>query len=792
MTINELQEFYDTLSEAESVKGKYGRNRLFNTKAMLQIVTDVNYLKNIYDNLKVRGKDIFGYHFNEIILSMLFLKYVRSNKVLFERYLKLRKYHLHLNKKNLEDKKLEKAKERLAIDQSKEVAVQTGQAEPAKQPVNETDTSAVDNYPAGPASFAKDVKNWRKFAAPIIKTIGATIVKTPLINDKTKFLSQLSEDVLPGDIQQGLPILDIENNESPDAITFSDVKIELINGIQPDIAIHELTKGGTLNVLFSLFNKTSETYILIVESDDYINFVCSKVNSLQDELDMETILRTIKQNYDIFEQTLKLYVLSEIDDSIEASDDEDDLIDYTNKLQPKIINTQPEINTTGGTETLPNKINEAMDDTTIQSVKDKIQDDAYELKKSFQHPLTDKSINTYWLAQDMKMVKSEYDKYNTKINRDLSEVSYAIKNASSDNKKVVSTWNNGNVQTNKTPDDIKKDIEGYQEMRQYLLLKQKENNDFYERRVLWLRNELAKVKQGQPRLGSIYNVGEQTNNQINTNNMINEEALPISTQQINKINKENGKSLADEIKSLNSQISKYFKADQEEAVPFEYDYDGENAKDQPRERVQYVPSKEMEDHIENNTGRGLEDIDYDSKPSESFLERLKLGIGEDKFNKLKDKAKAREMERKSQRNVYSQINDFSKTATISDKLKGLNESITSTYTDINNKSHFVKIETSSLNEATKEDVEKYGVFKLNYKGYGSLLESSTSQFRKELFETLDNFDFFYDRKEDKVLYILKENKNIIDKETAKKLKRLVNYDGGAKYMSNKLNNKPSF
>jgi hypothetical protein len=656
MTINELQEFYDTLSEADDNKGKYGRNRLFNSKAMLQIVTDVNFLKNIYEKIKTRGKDVFGYHFNEIILSMLFLKYVRSNKVLFERYLKLRKYYLHKNKKNLEDKKLEKAKERLAIDQSKEVA-QTVKAEtPEKQAVNETDTSAVDNFPSGPASFAKDVKNWRKFASPIIKAVGATVVNTPLINNKTKFLTQLSEDIIPGETEQGIPnnILIIQSNDAPDAITFDDIKIELINGIQPEIALHELMKGGTLNVLFSLFNKTSETYILIVDADDYINFVCTKVNSLQDELDMETILRTIKQNYDIFEQTLKLYVISEIDDSLEASDENDDLIDYTNKLQPKTINT-------------------SVDNT---------------------QPLE------------------------------------------TNNQTIIT----GNTET-------------------------------------------------QPNI---------TNNQTNptgdtqtTNNMINEVAVPIVTQQINKINKENEKSLANDIKSLNSQIANYFKDKQEEPTPFEYDYDGDNAKDNPKELVQFVPSKEQNDLTTNDSGRGLEDLDYSYEPSPAYWDRLKQGIGEEKFSKLKDKAKAREMERKSMRDVETQINDFSKTPTIKDKLTGLNESITSSYYDINNRHNFVTIKTNSLTEATKEDTEKPGVYKLNYKGLGSLLESKTNSIKADLNETLNNFDFFYNKKEDKVVYVIKESTQLVDKDTIKKMKKLVNYDP-SKYVSNKLNNRPKF
>ena len=78
------------LTEKNDVTKKYGRNRLFSTAAMKKLVEENGFLTNQYERLNQRGKEIFSYHYNEIILSFIFLKSVIKNNQLYKRYLQIR------------------------------------------------------------------------------------------------------------------------------------------------------------------------------------------------------------------------------------------------------------------------------------------------------------------------------------------------------------------------------------------------------------------------------------------------------------------------------------------------------------------------------------------------------------------------------------------------------------------------------------------------------------------------------------------------------------------------------
>lgn len=604
MELNELTEFFKSLTEDNTgTSAKYGRNRLFNTKAMQEIVSDNNYLKNIYENMRTRGKDIFGYHFNEIILSMLFLKYVRSNKILFRRYLQLRKLHLHKNKTELENKKREKLKQDLAQGEAERIQQSTSgstiqNTSNVVQPTNETLINETDSlgvfgvggFPSTPTAFAKNVTNWRKFAKPLIASTGAKFIDTPLVNKSTKFI--------------------MENVK--DQIDIDDINIKSINGVEPNVYVNELSNNELIiNVIFKLFN-SGEEFLLPVLSTDFFDFVSKIVIDPDNGLTLNEIIKSLRENYDLFINILKQYVLSEIDDSIEV-DEESDLIEYQNNPEPKTINNM------------------------------------------------------------------------------------------SDNK---------------------------------------EN--------------------------------------------INEEALPSALVKLNQIKKSNEKSLEDEINGLNKQIKDYFKEDQKEATPFEYDYDKDALKGD--DIPMYHPSDAVQNHYEMDGGRGLEDIDYDIEPPKAFTDKIKQSIGEEKYKKVLQKAKLRKMEKLAARDVETEINDFKNEPSIGAKLKGLNESLTAKYTNMFGDNKFVTFNVNESTEVSKEDIENGSFSKLNYKGFGSLCEGKTFEVKTDILNTLDNFDFYINTNDNQIVFTLKESVTINESEI-KKLKQLVNYDGGKKFLSNKINNK---
>lgn len=304
------------VEEKTTTQSKYGRNKLFNTGAVKQIVTDNNFLNGVYNKLKDRGKEIFGYHYNEIILSFIFIKYIKSNKILFERYLKIRNYFINKTKKELSTKELEKAKEKDIEARARAIEVDTAQAN--KENINEdTDTMGVfgiGGIPSTPVAFAKNIKNWRLFQNPIIK--GAKIIKSPLQNDKTEFIA---EDYMK------------------DIITPSDIIIENINGISIEMFLKEFNID--IKIINVKFKFNDEILMIVINTNDLLDMV--KSNLYDVKLPEKQIINLFKLNKDTFIKALSLYIISEMDEALPTNEvEENDLIPYTKKNTEQITNME--------------------------------------------------------------------------------------------------------------------------------------------------------------------------------------------------------------------------------------------------------------------------------------------------------------------------------------------------------------------------------------------------------------------------------------------------------------------
>jgi hypothetical protein len=315
--LEEAIKYHKSLVEEKSTtQVKYGRNKLFNTGAVKQIVTDNNFLNGVYNKLKDRGKEIFGYHYNEIILSFIFIKYIKSNKILFERYLKIRNYFINKTKKELSTKELEKAKEKDIEARARAIEVDTAQAN--KENINEdTDTMGVfgiGGIPSTPVAFAKNIKNWRLFQNPIIK--GAKIIKSPLQNDKTEFIA---EDYMK------------------DIITPSDIIIENINGISIEMFLKEFNID--IKIINVKFKFNDEILMIIINTNDLLDMI--KSNLYDVELPEKQIINLFKLNKDTFIKALSLYIISEMDEALPTNEvEENDLIPYTKKNTEQITNME--------------------------------------------------------------------------------------------------------------------------------------------------------------------------------------------------------------------------------------------------------------------------------------------------------------------------------------------------------------------------------------------------------------------------------------------------------------------
>jgi hypothetical protein len=90
-------------------KREYKNRKTFSLKAMEALVDKVGFLKNKYDALSINAQEKLGYHYNEILNILLFHKYVKGNKKLFDMYKKIKDavnkgYEFHKKKKLKENK----------------------------------------------------------------------------------------------------------------------------------------------------------------------------------------------------------------------------------------------------------------------------------------------------------------------------------------------------------------------------------------------------------------------------------------------------------------------------------------------------------------------------------------------------------------------------------------------------------------------------------------------------------------------------------------------------------------
>jgi hypothetical protein len=71
-------------------KREYKNRKTFSLKAMEALVDKIGFLKNKYDALSINAQEKLGYHYNEILNILLFHKYVKGNRKLFDMYKKIK------------------------------------------------------------------------------------------------------------------------------------------------------------------------------------------------------------------------------------------------------------------------------------------------------------------------------------------------------------------------------------------------------------------------------------------------------------------------------------------------------------------------------------------------------------------------------------------------------------------------------------------------------------------------------------------------------------------------------
>lgn len=88
--LSQIDESDEQEYQSSPEQQKYGRNKIFNLRKMVKLLKHFSELKQKYDGYLSKYEKNLGYHYNEIILAMIYLFYVRPNKEFFGHYKKLK------------------------------------------------------------------------------------------------------------------------------------------------------------------------------------------------------------------------------------------------------------------------------------------------------------------------------------------------------------------------------------------------------------------------------------------------------------------------------------------------------------------------------------------------------------------------------------------------------------------------------------------------------------------------------------------------------------------------------
>ncbi len=92
------------------VKKHKKKKRLFKLSAMNELVDQVKFLANKYDELKEGAEEKLGYHWNEVVQNIIFNRFVKPNKELMKRYYTIKRNLEHTEGTGVSKTGIEKEK----------------------------------------------------------------------------------------------------------------------------------------------------------------------------------------------------------------------------------------------------------------------------------------------------------------------------------------------------------------------------------------------------------------------------------------------------------------------------------------------------------------------------------------------------------------------------------------------------------------------------------------------------------------------------------------------------------
>jgi hypothetical protein len=771
MSVKQIKDYLEEsinslISEKSEYHKKYGRSKLFNITAMQELLATNSFLNNVYEKMKVRGKEIFGYHYNEIILSFIFLKYIKSNKELFKRYLTFKHSATAESEKETQRQN--------AIQQGAEIALKNTQQPQQEKEIDESSTSfgtfGTGGMPSTPNFLAKNKQNWGGGTKPVGYE-GTKIIKNKLENPKTYTVqSKMNENF--DELLNGELLINKLLNESTQ-LTPSNIEIETINGIDSLQYIKKMKSDfpdENLEIKFIIDTPESDgqTKIINVDFDEFLSYVrenwfknekiddetletevtynmfqyyvldnMDKVSQTVDETHSKDVEPELKEHHIESRENITTFILSKTD---KYTEQQLDGMDYDSLYKVYLdIESQNFPNTEKETE--PNLIvgQENMEEEQ-KTIKQKIDDLKHIIKKEASKEKPDIELLKKLRADMEELEKQSNNKSMDENNKKLRSVKVNFENGD---------YINTSMASHLTDEDIYK----------YYKVGRTFNVGSGDKDVLTKVKSVEILdKEGIDESYDFDKILEK----------INEESQHPAITNLNRIKSENEKEETNYFKSLNKGIQDGIK-DTENGAKFEYEYDDlpkgdenmdedKRTKEEVADGVKYKNSDAVEDFLKYNKGRDAYDLDFDIEPSKKWLENLKKNIGEERYDVMMKKIKQRKLEKRYQRDVETEINpDRTKEKIdLTPNLPKMNELkemfLMGKYKTVFNETLFKRLDVS---KATEIETINENLTEFMVKGLGNTKSAKqvddengikTYEVLKEKAEVIEKYKFYIDPK----------------------------------------------
>ena len=305
VSVEKLEKYLKNSAGELNEADKYGRGKLFNISAMKELIDRDNHLKAQYDSLKEKGKQIFGYHYNEIILSFIFLRDIKPDKDKFKQYLEIK------SKISDEAQKEKERAQTLAVNPTTDNSEKKQDDGEEKEEIKEVTSGSSGAY-SGPSAFAKNDSNWRNKQAPLpgYKNLAdkdnvAEPIKNAVIRRRTVAENTLIDSNL---ILESL----FTDTDKP---KLEHITIETINGKDYNHFLNDLERDyapDELNIVF-VFDKEGDDltgeYKIKIDYPSFRNYI-RKMYDVKD--DDDTLDTNIGRGH--FNKVLEHYIFDHLDE----------------------------------------------------------------------------------------------------------------------------------------------------------------------------------------------------------------------------------------------------------------------------------------------------------------------------------------------------------------------------------------------------------------------------------------------------------------------------------------------